>query len=176
MRRFLVYLAAALLLLLSGFGLATALLLRERAIPPQQPPRVAEPVDLVVTIDRELFVREANRRALPVLADYDLRDPEWRLGDDNTVTISATGKLPIIGTDVPVQVVGQPVVRDGSVAVEILSVTLGSIEVSGDQLSGLAEGLNQQLADAIDREKYAVEDVRASEDAVTVRLRVIGEL
>ncbi len=111
-----------------------------------------------------------------MLADYDLRDPEWRLGDDNTVTLTATGKLPVIETDVAVQVVGQPVVRDGSVAVEILSVTLGSIEVSGDQLSGLAAGLNQQLADAIDREKYAVEDVRTSADAVTVRLRVVGEL
>lgn len=111
-----------------------------------------------------------------MLADYDLRDPEWHLGNDNTVTLSATGKLPVIGTDVGVQVVGQPVVRDGSVAVEILSVTLGSIQVSSDQISGLAEGLNQQLADAIDREKYTVEDVRTSEDAVIVRLRVIGEL
>lgn len=169
-------LVAAVLLVALGFGAATAFLLRERAVPPSQRRPLAEPTDIVVTIDREFFVREANRRAQSVLADYNLRDPQWSLTNDNTVILNAVGQLPIIGTDVDVRIVGQPVVRDGSVAVEILSMTLGSIEVSSDGLSGLVEGLNQELAEAIDRERYLVQDVRTSENAVTVHLDVVGEL
>ncbi len=132
--------------------------------------------DLVVRVDRALFVREVNRRALPVLAQYNLRDPRWRLGEDNTVTLDATGKLPIIGTDVGVRVTTRPVVRGGSLAIELISVQSGRLQIPAARLSGLLEGLNRQIASAIDRRKFEVEDVRTSPDAISLALRVVGDL
>jgi hypothetical protein len=132
--------------------------------------------DLMVRVSHNLFVREVNRRAVPELARFNLRDPRWELGADNTVTLHATGKLPIIGTDVGVRVVTRPVVRGGSLAVELLSVSSGRLQMPAARLSGFLEDLNRQIASAIDRRKFEVEDVRTSPEAIVLRLRVVGEL
>ncbi len=176
MRR-LVLLILAVLLGMAGGSALTLSVLSQAEPPPLRalPPRSGSS-NLAVTLDREVFLREVARRAVPVLDEYELRDPSWRLNDDNTITLDAAGNAPLIGTDVAVRLVTRPLVRDGAVAVAVLSISYGQIQVSGSGLSGLAEDLNEQLAQAIDRDTFVVEDVRATEGAVRLRLRVVGEL
>ncbi len=141
------------------------------------PPAVAPgKSDIALTLDREFLVREANRRVGPTLQRYDLRDPEWRLGEDNTIVLDATGKLPVLGSDVDVSVLSSLAVEDGVVRVKVETVDYGLIEVSGDQLSGLAEDLNKELADAIDRRMFRVEHVETLPNAIVLRVKVVGDL
>ena len=177
MRRLLLILPPTLLIGVLGGTVLTLYLIaqaRPDALGAARPPGGAS--DLTVIVDEELFEREANRRALSELSRYELRAPRWRLGKDNTITLQATGKVPVVGTEAEVRVVTRPVVRDGAVAVELQSISYGRIRVSGERLSGLVEDLNRQLADAIDRERFEVEDIRATDGALTVRLRVLSEL
>lgn len=176
MRRLLPVILAVLLGMAGGSALTLLVLSRSEPPPLRALPTRPGSSNLTVTLDREVFLREVARRAVPVLGDYDLRNPAWRLNDDNTITLDAVGKAPLIGTDVAVRLVSRPVVRDGALAVEVLSISYGQIQVSGSGLSELAEDLNEQLAQAIDRDTFLVEDVRTTEGAVTLRLRVVGEL
>ena len=176
MRRLIVLILAVLVGMAGGSALTLSMLSQSEPVPLRALPARPGNSNLAVTLDREVFLREVARRAVPVLDEYDFRDPSWRLNDDNTITLDATGKAPLIGTEVAVRLVTRPVVRDGAVAVEVLSISYGQIQVSGSGLSGLAEDLNEQLAQAIDRDTFVVEDVRATEGAVTLRLRVVGDL
>ncbi len=132
--------------------------------------------DLTVNVSRELFEREATRRAGPTLAQYNLREPHWELGDDNTITLSATTTIPLLEMDVNVRVLTQPVVRDGALAVEITQIDYGRISVGGDPLAGLADELNKQLAAAINPQKFQVTGVRTSTDSIELTMQVVGTL
>lgn len=162
--------------LLLGAGLTLYVLSQLGPEEPAATPPPPQRADLTVRFDRALFVREANRQIADVLARYDLRDPRWLFGADNTLTLLTTGRVPIVGEDVEVRIEARPVVRGGGAAVEILRITYGSIEVSGEQLAGLADDLNAQLAAALDRDRFRVEDARVTPDAIVVQLRVIGRL
>ncbi len=175
MRRLLPVILAVLLGMAGGSALTLLVLSRSEPQPLRALPARPGSSNLTVTLDREVFLREVARRALPVLGDYDLRDPAWRLNDDNTITLDAIGKAPLIGTDVAVRLVSRPVVRDGALAVEVLNISYGQIQVSGSGLSGLAEDLNEQLEQAIDRVTFRVAVGRATGGAVTLRVRVVGE-
>lgn len=140
------------------------------------PPERAGTSDLSLTISRELLVREANRRAGDTLRAYGLSDPKWELGEDDTLTLDALGQLPVLGTEVRVRVIGQLRAEQGVVRVAIRNVDYGAIRVSGDAIAGLADGLNRDLAGAVDRETFAVEDVETTPETIVLRLRVIGEL
>lgn len=166
----------AVLGLLLGAGLTLYILSQMGPEEPTAIPPAPERADLTVRFDRDLFVREANRQVTDILARYDLRDPRWLFGEDNTLTLLTTGRVPIVGEDVAVRIEARPVVRGGAAAVEILRITYGSIEVSGGQLAGLADDLNAQLAAALDRDRFRVEDARVTPDGIVVQLRVIGEL
>ncbi len=147
-------------------------------IAPAPPRASATPAsDLTMTIGKEVLVQMANKQAADTFEQYGLRDPQWTLGDgDNTVTLNAKGDLPAVGTDVDVQIVSLLVARNGVLQVDILSVALGGITVTGGALSGLAEDLNQDLAEAVDLNRFAVQDVHTSPEYVTLRMRVVGEL
>ena len=167
-------LAALVGLLIGGAAVLLALALVRPRIAPTAPER-AGASDLSMTISRELLVREANRRAGATLRSYDLSDPRWELGEEDTLTLDALGKLPVLGTQVRVRVLGQLRAEQGVVRVQIRSVEYGAIRVSGDAIAGLADELNRELAGAVDRETFAVEDVETTPEAIVLRLRVVGE-
>jgi hypothetical protein len=129
-----------------------------------------------VTVLKEVLVAVANKQAADTFEKYRLRDPRWTLGDDNTVTLDATATLPALGADVAVRITSVLVARGGALQVDVLSIALGGITVTGGALAGLAGDLNRDLASAIDPTRFEVQDVRTTPEAVTLRLRVVGDL
>ena len=132
--------------------------------------------DLSVVVSRDLFIREANRRIGPILDQYDLRDPSWELGDDDIITLITTGQLPIVGTDVGITIRMQPVVQEGALAIDILSIDYGLLRIGAGPLDGLAADVNEQLKAALNREKFEVQSVRTTVDSVLLEVKVVGEL
>ena len=158
-------------------AVVTPLLLAQVAPRPRDvPPSGGSTPDLTISIGQELFIREANRRMAPTLQQYDLRDPQWELSGDNTITLSATSTVPLLEIDVNVRIITQPIVQDDKLAIEIREIEYGRIGVSGDPLSGLADSLNQELVEAINPERFEVISVQTYEDSVDLKLRVVGEL
>lgn len=158
--------------LLTGIGLTQ---MGARAVEPPAAQGETLP-DVTATISPDLFAREANRRVAGTLTRYNLRDPQWGLNDDNSIVLSSTGKLPILGSDVDIDIVLQPKLRDGALTMEIVRIEYGQVRVSGSPFNGLIEGLNQQLGDLIDREKFEIQRVAVTSRGITFDLRVIGDL
>lgn len=152
----------------------TAILLTQLGPSPAPPPASTGAPELTLLISRDVFVREANRRVEPVLRDYDLRDPQWELRNDNSIILNAARNLP--GPDMQVRITMQPVVQNGALAVDIVSVGSGLINLGAGPFDGVAEDVNKELATLLERDKYEVQSVKTTPEGVTLGIKVLGEL
>lgn len=159
-----------------GAALAPMLLIQIRPEALIAPPVAHTTPDVTLSISRDLFAREANRRLGPTLNQYRLKSPDWELGDDNTITLTATSTLPVLDLDVHLRVISQPVVRDGALAIDVHSIEYGRVIFGGDPFKGLADDVNKQLATAVDRRRFEVEGVQTDVNSLTLQLRVAGNL